>query len=64
MTRHAPAPAFDDRWPAFSPDGGEILVGRTYVVRPEAADGIWSVGFATGVARQLATDGAYARWLP
>lgn len=64
MTRLAPSPAFDDRWPSFSPAGGEILVGRTFVVRPLDADGIWIVDLATGVAEQLTTDGAYARWLP
>jgi hypothetical protein len=64
MTRLAPSSALDDRWPSFSPNGGEILIGRTFVERPLEADGIWSVDLATGVARQLATDGAYARWLP
>ena len=43
MTRHAPSPAFDDRWPAFSPDGGAVLIGRTFVVRPRDGDGIWLV---------------------
>ena len=64
LTRLVPAAAFDDRWPAFSPDGGTILIGRTYAVRPEDGDGIWSIDVSTGVARQLSTDGAYARWLP
>lgn len=64
MALHAPSPAFDDRWPAFSPDGGEILIGRTFVVRPGDADGVWSVSLATGVAKQLTTDGVYGRWLP
>jgi hypothetical protein len=64
MTRHAPTLAFDDRWPSFSPDGGAILIGRTFVLRPEDADGIWSVDLATEAANQLTTDGAYARWLP
>jgi hypothetical protein len=64
LTRFDPSGAFDDRWPAFSPDGGTLLIGRTFVVRPDDADGIWSLDLATGVARQLSTDGAFARWLP
>ena len=64
LTRFDPTAAFDDRWPAFSPDGGTLLIGRTFVVRPEDGDGIWSLDLATGVARQLSTDGAFARWLP
>jgi len=64
VTRHAPVAGFDERWPAFSPDGGEVLIGRTSALRPEEAHGIWSMDLATGAARQLTTDGAYARWLP
>jgi hypothetical protein len=64
LTRLQPTPAFDDRWPVFSPAGGEVLFGRTSVARPGFADGIWIVDIATGAARQLSTDGAYARWLP
>ena len=64
LTRFTPSAAFDDRWPAFSPDGGTLLIGRTFVVRPDDADGIWSLDLETGVARQLSTDGVYARWLP
>lgn len=64
LTRFPASAAFDDRWPAFSPDGGTLLIGRTFVVRPDDADGIWSLDLATGVARQLSTDGAFARWLP
>lgn len=64
LIRLAPDPAYDDRWPAFSPTGGEILIGRTSVTRPGSADGIWIVDVATQAARQLSTDGAYARWLP
>ncbi|MCI0581819.1 MAG: hypothetical protein L0227_02820, partial [Chloroflexi bacterium] len=64
LTRFEPAVGFDDRWPAFSPDGGTLLIGRTFVDRPDEADGIWALDLATGTARQLSTDGAYARWLP
>lgn len=64
MDRLASASGLDDRWPAFSPGGGELLVGRTFVSRPVDGDGIWVVETATGAARQLTTDGAYPRWLP
>jgi hypothetical protein len=64
LSRLVPAAAFDDRWPAFSPDGATILIGRTYAVRPEDGDGIWSIDLSTGIATQLSTNGAYARWLP
>ncbi len=64
VSRLDPTEAFDDRWPAFSPDGNTILIGRTFVIRPDDADGIWSVDLATETVLQLTTDGAYARWLP
>lgn len=57
-------PARDDRWPAISPDGATAVIGRTFDVRPEDGDGIWSVDLATGSASQLSPDGAFARWLP
>jgi hypothetical protein len=53
-----------DRWPAFSPDGGQVLVGRTLAAQPQASDGIWLLEVGSGVARQLTSDGAYARWIP
>ncbi len=64
LSRFAPATLFDDRWPTFSPDGGRILVGRTFVDHPDSGDGIWTLDLATGEARQISADGAYARWLP
>ena len=64
MTSLPVSPLFDDRWPAFSPDGNEVLIGRTFVVRPADSDGIWFVDLPSGDAKQLTTDGAYARWLP
>ncbi|HEX5590132.1 MAG TPA: Ig-like domain-containing protein [Candidatus Limnocylindrales bacterium] len=64
ISRYPTAAGFDDRWPAFSPGGGTILIGRTFTVRPEDADGIWSIDLETGTVRQLSTDGVYARWLP
>jgi hypothetical protein len=64
LTRYTPAAASDDRWPTFSPDGATLLVGRTFVDRPDDGDGIWALDLGTGTALQLSTDGAYARWLP
>lgn len=62
--RLLPTAGFDDRWPWFAPDGGSVVIGRTFAVRPEDGDGIWSLDLATGLATQLSADGAYARWLP
>lgn len=54
----------DDRWPAFTPDGSTLLVGRTLTAQPEQSDGIWLIDLGGGPARQLAADGAYAHWIP
>jgi len=64
ITRYDGTATSDDRWPAFSPDGKTVLIGRTAVVQPEAGDGIWALDLATGETRHLTADGAYARWLP
>ncbi|TAJ98849.1 MAG: hypothetical protein EPO36_14090 [Chloroflexota bacterium] len=71
LTRYDAANGFDDRWPAFSPDSATLLIGRTSFMRPEdaderppAANGIWALDRGSGIARQLSTDGVYARWLP
>ncbi|MEW5991174.1 MAG: Ig-like domain-containing protein [Chloroflexota bacterium] len=64
LSRFSPAAGFDDRWPTFSPDGGTLLIGRTLRAQPEAGNGIWAFDLESAIARQLATDGAYARWLP
>jgi hypothetical protein len=58
------SPGGADRWPTFSPDGAGLLFGRTRAGRPDGSDGIWLVDLSSGAARQLATDGAYARWIP
>ena len=62
--RLQPAAGFDDRWPTFSPDGATLLIGRTSLERPADGNGIWALDLASGTARQLSTDGTYARWLP
>lgn len=53
-----------DRWPAFSPDGATILVGRAFTTSPSTSDGIWRLDAVSGAARQLTSDGAFARWIP
>jgi hypothetical protein len=53
-----------DRRPVFSPDGAGVLVGRTLAVQPGTSDGIWLIDVGSGAARQLTSDGAYARWIP
>ncbi|MBI3745634.1 MAG: Ig-like domain-containing protein [Chloroflexi bacterium] len=53
-----------ERWPAFSPDGATLLVGRALTAAPAVSDGIWLLDAATGAARQLTSDGAFARWIP
>jgi Bacterial Ig-like domain/WD40-like Beta Propeller Repeat len=60
----AGAAGVDDRWPALSPDGSTLLIGRTISARPTASDGIWLLDRASGVVRQLTRDGAFARWIP
>jgi hypothetical protein len=54
----------DDRWPAFSPGGETLIVGRTLIAQPDRSDGIWLVEASTGASRQLSGDGAYGRWIP
>lgn len=53
-----------DRRPGFSPDGKMILVGRTLTTAPATSDGIWLIDGASGAARQLTSDGAFAAWIP
>jgi len=54
----------DDRWPAWSPDGKTLLIGRTLTAQPGSSDGIWLVDADTDAAEQLTRDGAFARWIP
>jgi len=53
-----------DRSPAFSPDGTTLLFGRVLAADPSRSAGIWLAGLDGRDLRQLATDGADARWLP
>jgi hypothetical protein len=53
-----------DRWPAFSPDGATLLVGRALATSPSISGGIWLVDAVSGAVRQLTSDGAFARWIP
>ncbi len=63
--RDLPQPAGrEDRWPAFSPNGLMLLVGRTPAAQPDSSAGIWLIDVDSGVAQQLTSDGAYARWIP
>jgi hypothetical protein len=60
--------ANDSTWielsPSFSPDGSLIVFARAESVDLKASGGIWVVGVdGTGLAN-LATDGAYPRWIP
>jgi len=65
LNRQLPgSPGRLDRWPVFSPDGTTLLVGRTLAAAPTVSDGIWLLDAASGAARQLTSDGAFARWIP
>lgn len=58
------APDLTDRSPTFSPDGTTLLFGRVLAADPSRSAGIWLAGLDGRDLRQLATDGAGARWLP
>jgi hypothetical protein len=55
---------FSDSWPAFSPDGAELLFVRVRPGTPTRSAGIWAVLPDGRDLRPLTTDGAYPRWLP
>lgn len=57
-------PDFVDNWPAFSPDGAELLFVRVRPRVPTRSEGIWGVAPDGQDLRQLTTDGAYPRWIP
>ena len=57
-------PSWSEGSPSFSPDGSLIVFGRFGTHSPTASGGIWIIG-PNGVGlTNLATDGAYPRWLP
>jgi len=57
-------PFWSEGSPSFSPDGSLIVFGRFGTRSPTASGGIWIIGpNGTGLTN-LATDGAYPRWLP
>jgi hypothetical protein len=57
-------PAWSEGSPSLSPDGSLIVFGRFGTRSATASGGIWIIGpNGTGLTN-LATDGAYPRWLP
>lgn len=57
-------PTWSDGSPSFSPDGSLIVFGRFGAQNPPVSSGIWVIGTNGSGLTQLATDGAFPRWLP
>ena len=57
-------PSWMELSPSFSPDGSLIVFGRTVAGDAAASAGIWTIGTGGGQIVNLATDGAYPRWVP
>ena len=57
-------PNWSEGSPSFSPDGSRIVFGRFGTRTPTISGGIWIVGPDGGGLQNLATDGAYPRWMP
>lgn len=57
-------PAFSETSPSFSPDGHMVVFGRVSAGNPTISAGIWIVKPDGSGLANLATDGAYPRWLP
>ncbi|MGD0861242.1 MAG: Ig-like domain-containing protein [Candidatus Limnocylindrales bacterium] len=57
-------PIWSDGSPSFSPDGSLIVFGRFETASPTTSDGIWIIGPNGTDLTNLATDGAYPRWMP
>ena len=55
---------YSDSWPAFSPDGAELLFVRVRPGTPSRSEGIWAMLPDGSDLRRLTTDGAYPRWVP
>lgn len=58
------ADEYSDGWPAFSPDGEELLFVRVRPGTPTRSEGIWVMLPDGRELRRLTTDGAYPRWIP
>jgi hypothetical protein len=50
--------------PSFSPDGSLIVFGRYATADPRVSGGIWVIAPDGSGLKNLATDGAYPRWMP
>ena len=57
-------PTWSDGSPSFSPDGSLIVFGRFGSQGQPVSGGIWVIGINGSGLTQLATDGAFPRWLP
>jgi hypothetical protein len=57
-------PAWSEMSPSFSPDGSEIVFGRAIATDATISAGIWTIGISGSNLVNLATDGAYPRWVP
>jgi hypothetical protein len=57
-------PSLIELSPSFSPDGSLIVFGRALAMDPASSSGIWVIGAGGANLVNLATDGAYPRWIP
>ncbi len=55
---------FIETSPSFSPDGSMLVFGRVGSQSPGVSAGIWTVKLDGTDLTNLATDGAFPRWLP
>jgi hypothetical protein len=55
---------FRESSPSFSPDGKVIVFARIGSQTPDLSAGIWTINADGTGLTNLATDGAYPRWLP
>jgi hypothetical protein len=57
-------PSFDESSPSFSPDGSMLVFGRVQPNEKTTSAGIWVISTDGKNLIELATDGAYPRWIP
>ncbi len=57
-------PNYNESSPTFSPDGSTIVFGRVSASEGTSSAGIWAIDTGGKNLRELATDGAYPRWVP